>query len=445
MTLATVELEDVVGSALALLGGPRAIENPAAHEDLFRWPIIEWEHEQAVLQTLREGNLSDWGITTQFESEFARYLGVDHALAYPNGTMALQAAMWAVGVRRGDEIICPSVTFWASVLQAFSLGATPVFCDIHPQTLCLDPAGIERHLSPRTRAIMAVHYCGHPADMDTIMEIARRHDLKVIEDVSHAHGTRYRGRMAGTFGDGAGFSMMARKSFAIGEGGMLVTRDRDTYERAVAFSHYERAMSDVHVPDLRPMVAAEGFRTGLPAGGVKGRLNQLASALGRVQLRQYPKRMGEIDQAMKRFWSLLKGTPGLRPHHPEDDTSTMGGWYNPVGHYLPEELEGLPAATFARALEAEGVPGDVGVNFPLHLHPMFNEADIYGDGKPTRIAFSDRDLRQPRGSLPVSEGIAERVCKVPWFKRDRPKEIALYAAAYRKVAMQARRLLKHEA
>jgi dTDP-4-amino-4,6-dideoxygalactose transaminase len=236
--------------------------------------------------------------------------------------------------------------------------------------------------------------------------------------------------------------MMARKSFAIGEAGMLCTDDRAIYERAIAFAHYERALTDLTLADLKATAAACGFATGLPLGGVKGRMNQTCSAMGRVQLRHYPARIKAIQDAMNRFWDYLEGCPGLRPHRAAPGSgSTMGGWYNPVGHYLPEELGGLPVDRFVDAVNAEGGRSGRGVNFPMHLHPLLNEADVYHDGKPTRIAFADRDVRQGKGSLPVSEGLGSRAFGIPWFKHDRPDEIARYASAYRKVATQADKLL----
>jgi hypothetical protein len=145
---------------------------------------------------------------------------------------------------------------------------------------------------------------------------------------------------------------------------------------------------------------------------------------------------------MNLFWDLLEGVPGIRPHRvAKGSGSTMGGWYNPLGHYVPEELSGLPVETFMKAVNAEGGRTGRGANAPLHLHPVLNEADVYGDGKPTRNAFTPRDVRQPRGSLPVSEALATRVFGVPWFKKDRPASIERYASAYRKVALQADKLL----
>lgn len=431
-------LDTSIETRLAIHGGPKTVADE--HPDLFHWPIVTSEDERAVLEVLRAGNMSGWDITGKFQDEWGQYQGTKYNLAHPNGTMALLAAMFGVGLGRGDEMIVPSITYWASGLQVMSLGATPVFADIDPETLCIDPDDIEKRITPRTKALMIVHYCGHPCDMDRILPIVRKHKIKLIEDVSHAHGALYKGKMVGSFGDVAGMSMMAGKSFPIGEGGMLCTNDRDIYERAIALAHYEKMNSEIKNPELKRIACPDTFPTGLPLGGMKGRLNQTCAAMGRVQLKHYPSRIEEIQRAMNRFWDLLDGVPGVRAHRPSWKNSTMGGWYNPLGIYVPQELGGLPLGKFVDAVVAEGGRTCRGGNFPLHLHPVFNEADVYNDGKPTRIAFSDRDVRQPKGSLPVSERINNTLFGIPYFKHDRPEIIEQYAAAYRKVALQADKL-----
>ena len=413
-------------SPLAILGGPAGVTLPPG--DTFTWPIITEEDETAVLEVLRRGAMSELDVTMAFEKDFAAWQGRTYALGFNTGTSALHAAMFGVGLGVGDEIICPSITYWASALQCFSLGATVVFADVRPDTLCLDPNDIEQRISPRTKAIMVVHYLGHPADMDAIMQVADRHGIPVIEDVSHAHGGRYRGRTVGNFGAVAAMSLMSGKSMPIGEGGMLVTDDRGIYERAIAFGHYRRFDATIESPDLR------GYR-GLPLGGQKCRMNQLGSAMGRVQLKAYDERAAEIRKALNLFWDLLEGVPGLRAHRvDESEGSTMAGWYNAGGLYNPEALGGLSVTRFAEAVRAEGSACRAGVNKPLHLHPLFNTCDIYGHGRPTRLAHSDRDLRQPSGSLPVSETIGAHTYVIPQFKRYRPEVIEQHAAAYRKVA-----------
>lgn len=424
-------------STLALLGGPKSIPTPAM--DLFRWSEVTPEHEAAVLDVLHRGAMSGTDITRQFEREYATWQTQKFAVAFNTGTAALHTAMWAIGIRAGDEVICQSITYWASILPCFSLGATPLFVDIEPHSLCIDPSKIEARIGPRTRAIVVTHNMGYPTDMDAVTAVARRHQLKVIEDVSHAHGGLYKGRRLGTIGDVAAFSCMSGKSFPIGEGGLLTTDDPDIHERAIAFAHYERYDDAISLPDLAP------FR-GLPLGGTKYRMHQMSSAVGRVQLRSYDARVVAIQTAMNRFWDLLEGIPGLLPHRVEASAgSTMGGWYNPKGRYVPEELDGLSVTRFCQAVRAEGIDCRPGLPYkPLHLHPLFHTADVYGHGRPTRTAFATREVREERGSLPIAEGIGKFTYGVPWFRADDPITIDRYAHAFRKVVLNYRDLLQDD-
>lgn len=423
---------------LALLGGAPAVRSK--HEDLFHWPIITEEDEAAALEVLRKGTMSGIDETLKFEQEFASWLGMKHALAFNNGTSSLQAAMYGCGVRAGDEILCPSLTYWATLLPVYSLGGTPVFADVQPDTLCIDPADLEHRITERTKAIVVVHYMGHPADMDPIMELARKYGLKVIEDVSHAQGGLYKGRRVGTIGDVGAMSLMSGKSFAIGEGGMLVTDNRDIYEGAIAFGHYERYnAANVLSEELRRYA-------GLPLGGYKHRMHQVSSAVGRVQLKYYEQRIAEIDKAMNYFWDRLAGLPGVRPIRPDKASgSTMAGWYSARGFYVSEELGGLSVTRFCEAVRAEGATSvRPGCNLPLHGHPLFHEADVYGHGKPTRIANARRDVREGAGSLPVTEAANARVFGIPWFKHNRREIIDEYVLAFRKVIGNCRELLEND-
>jgi len=442
MTTISTEAAKSIDQTLAVQGGPKAV--PEEHPDLFRWPIVTQEDEDAVLEVLRSGSMSGGWITREFEKEFAAWIGMDLAIAYPNGTEALRAATWALGVGAGDEIICPSMTYWASATQALGLGAAVNFADIDPDTLCIDPNDIAHRIGPRTKAIVVVHYTGHPCEMDAIMAVADAHNVPVIEDVSHAHGALYKGRMVGTFGKVSAMSMMAGKAFAIGEAGMMVTNDRTIFERCISYGHYERTGVATRWNETVDDVTRDELKeyAGLPLGGFKHRINQTCSAMGRVQLKYYPERMAAIQAGMNRFWDLLEGTPGLRAHRPAKGSgSTMGGWYSARGLYRADELGGLPVAKFCEAVRAEGVGCSPGANSCLHLHPVFNTADIFRMGSPTVISFGQRDVRQGPGSLPAAERTSETVYTVPWFKHDEPELIEQYAAAFRKVALQADKLL----
>ena len=423
---------------LALFGGEKAVR--LQQLDMFEWPIVTDRHEEAVLKVLRAGRMSGFEVTRQFEQVYAEALGRKYALAYHNGTAAILGAMYGLGIGVGHEVIAPSLTYWATVAPAYTLGATPVFADVDPDTICIDPDDIEHRITGRTRAIIVVHYAGMPADMDAIMDIAARHNLKVLEDCSHAHGALYKGREIGTFGDAAAFSLMTGKSLAVGEGGILFTDDRQVYERAVLFGHYVRH-DEITLEELKPLA-------GLPCGGFKHRMHQLSSAFGLVQLELYPRQMAEVDKAMNYFCDLLDDSPGIKPMRPpKGANTTKGGWYYPHFKYLPEQLGGLSLSRFSEAVRAEGTICNPGCNKPLHLHPLFTKMDVYGHGRPTRIAYLDESAKIESyvERLPVAEGINARVFEVPWFKHYRPRIIREHAGAYKKVIENYRELLAGDA
>jgi len=423
---------------LALLGGTPVLKNYPPKE-LFAWPIITEEDEAAALEVIRNNKFSGTDITEKFQNEFAEWQGTEYALAFCNGTAALTASMFAIGLGMGDEIICTTKTYWASITQAANFGASAVFCNID-ENMSMDPDDLERCITPKTKAIMVVHYFAYPCDMDRIMAIAKKHNLLVIEDVSHAQGGMYKGKKLGTFGDVAAMSMMSSKSFAAGELGILVTNTRKYYERAIAFAHYERNDSRYikECEELKPY-------SRIALGGLKGRANQLCTAMARVQLKYYDERCAEIRKAMNYFWDLLEGLPGIRAIRVDESTgSNMAGWYCPHGLYLPEELGGLSVKRFCEAVRAEVLGGICwdGGNHCLHTHEFFKTFDLFNIGKPTRIAFADRDVREDDKEL---ERSANLCCfSVPWFKHFEKEWIELYAKAYRKVIENYEQLLEQD-
>lgn len=421
-------------SCLALVGGESMIKD-APEKELFGWPIITKEDEEAALEVIRNNTFSGTDITEKFQDEFAQWQGREYAVAYCNGTQSVAAAMFAIGLGMGDEIICPTKTYWASIVQASQFGATAVFCNVD-ENLSMDPDDLERCINKNTKAILVVHYLAYPCNMDRIMAIAEKHNLLVIEDVSHAQGGLYKGKKLGTFGAVAAMSMMSQKSFAAGELGMLVTDDRHLYERAIAYAHYERNNPKfIQISEeLKPYA-------NIALGGVKGRANQLCTALARGQLKYYDERCAVVRQAMNYFWDLLEDVPGLRAIRVDESTgSNMAGWYCPHGVYHPEELGGLSVRRFCEAVRAEGVTMCYdGGNHCLHDHPYFRSFDFFGAGKPTRITFNDRDARLEDSRCDES---LQRYCfSVPRFVRFDKEWIERYAAVYRKVALNYQELL----
>jgi len=413
---------------LAILGGEPLIQGEVPVKHLFGWPIITQEDEEAALEVIRRGAFSGTDVTAKFEAEFAAWQGTEYALAFCNGTQSLAAAIFAAGLGAGDEIICTTKTFWASIAPALIFGVKPVFCNI-TEMLSMDPDDLERCLSPRTKAIMVVHYMGYPCDMDRIMAFAEKHDLTVIEDVSHAQGGYYKGKKLGTFGKVAAMSLMAGKSLVAGEGGMLVTDDREVYERALAYGHYERNVAkNITTESLQPYL-------GLPLGGVKGRLNQVSAAIGRVQLKYYDARVAEIDKAMNYFWDLLEGLPGIKAIRTEKGSgSTMAGWFSCSGAYFPEQLHGLPAKDFCEAVTAEMNKSKLvwaGGNYCLHTHNLFSRFNMRGLDTPGTVEYTGEEVYN--GGDGCDSAIQRENVSVPWFKHFDAYWIEQYAACYRKV------------
>ena len=421
---------------LALYGGTPVIQKEELPENLFHWPIVNDAMRKAQADVLETGNMSGTDISRKFEEKFAEWHGCKYALAHCNGTASLLAAMYGIGLGPGDEVICPSITYWASCTAALGLGASVVFCDINEHDLQMDPASFEAHITPRTKAVIVVHYMAHPADMDSIMAIARKHGIKVIEDVSHAQGGHYKGRMLGTIGDVAGMSLMSGKSFAIGEGGMMITNDLEIYRRAVRFGHYDR---------IGELFSREEYKDTnvIPFGGHKFRMHQCSSAVGLEQLKKYESEIAEIDAAMKYLWNGIKDVKGIRMIYPEDPGSDKAGWYASRFKYDPEAFNGVSNSIFVRALDKEAPGFTDFCNFPLHRSSVFYSVDIFGHGSPTATHFLPQgtDLKKITGELPVASTINQRVLGEPPFKRFIPEIVDLYIEAVHKVAEYHKELL----
>ena len=424
-------------SKLALLGGEPLIKNHAPLE-LFAWPIITDEDKAAVMRVVETNSFSQTNLTEEFEGKFAKWQGRKYAVAYTNGTMSLAAAMFAVGIGAGDEIICTTKTYWASIAQAVSLGATPVFCNIG-ENLNMDVDHLEKCITKKTKAIMVVHLYAYPCEMDRIMEIANKHGIYVIEDVSHAQGSVYKGTKCGNFGHISAMSLMSCKSLAAGELGVVVTDDKKLYERAIAYGHYERNNANyiTESEDLK-----EYYH--IPLGGVKGRVNQLCAVLGMGQLKYFDERCVEIRKAMNYFFDCIEGIPGIVPRRIDESTgSHMGAYYIPSVIYEPSAFEGLSSKRFSAAVSAEfngAFNSWEGGNYCLHTHQYFKTYDFLHLGKPSRIVFMDDDVRQRDKECDSS---LEKCCfSVPWFKKYDKEWIEKYASVIRKVAENYKDLLE---
>jgi len=240
-------------------------------------------------------NADGSGTIRDFEEQFAHFSGTKFALAMNSGTAALHSALFAVGVKPGDEVILPSYTWHATASAILCCGAIPVFCDINPKTLTADPADIEARITGKTKAIVPVHVWGNPCEMDRICEIAKKHGLKLIEDCSHAHGASYKGKKVGAWGDAGCFSLQGSKAVTAGEGGVAICSDEKMYDRMLLLGQPVRTASarSEEVRSLQPMNL-----------GPKYRIHLFAALLARESF----KRLQELNRLRRKNWEILCGT-----------------------------------------------------------------------------------------------------------------------------------------
>lgn len=344
----------------AILGGTPAITLDQAEAN--RWPVITAEDEQAVLAVLRSGAISIHPETEALEADYRKWLGLPHCIAHNNGTGAIHAAMHAFDIQAGDEVIVPSATWWASVMPILHAGGIPVFAETENECIGLDPADVERKITPHTKAIVVVHLFGMPSKMHEIMAIARKHRIKVLEDASHSHGATYHGQLTGTIGDAAVFSMQANKLVPSAEGGVFVTRDAEMHEKALRYGHYERLLG-LTSPNRR--FAATGF-------GHKFRMSPLSAAVARVQLRHLKERNAQRNDNCIHLSERLEKISGGAINTLLAPANVQRVYFEFLVR-VDEQRVGVPIKDLAKALQAEGA--HVGApRYPLlHQQPMFTD------------------------------------------------------------------------
>ena len=431
------------GERLALHHGTPTIT--LDHTDAERWPLVEAEEMAAVQDVLASGELSTAPVVGRLEAEFAAYHGARYALSTTNGTAALHAAFFALGIGPGDEVISPSATYWATAMPVLNCGGIPVFADVDPETLCIDPADVERRITPRTKAIVVMHSGGMPCEMDTLLAVARRHGLRVVEDASHAHGAIYKGKKIGTLGDVAAFSLQSSKLCPAGEGGVLLTDDAAILRRATALGHYERLGSRPATATGREEDPAEGeydrFRH--TSFGYKYRISPLNAAVGRVSLAKLDERNRRRNEGIRQLLEGISEIPGLTPQRIPPYVQRV--YYGqPFVHYDASEFGGVPVDRFVAALRAEGAHASAGTRLRhrggMHTQPLFVERAHWAFQHPAN-AESVASTRYGTGTLPVTDNPPQDRISLPSFPRPTPELLDQYIAAFHKVARNATRLL----
>ncbi|HEV2391285.1 MAG TPA: DegT/DnrJ/EryC1/StrS family aminotransferase [Verrucomicrobiae bacterium] len=337
---------------LALLGG-----RPIRTRSFTPWPQFGKHEEKRLLRVLRSGK---WGRldgreVTEFESRFAAAHGCKHGIGVANGTVSLRVGLLAAGLRAEDEVIIPPYTFFSTASAVIEANMVPVFADIDLDTFNLDPRSVEAAITPRTRALMPVHFAGQVADMDALMAIARKRRLIVIEDAAHAHGGRYKNLPAGSLGHLASFSFQSSKNLTAGEGGIITTNDDELAATCRSIHNCGRAPGGVW---YEHHVISGNYRLGEFQGAV---LN--------CQLDRLEAQTKRREANGKYLAARLARLPGVHPQ--KRSPSCTRHSYHLFMLRLEGEAFGAPRDALVQALQAEGIPCSGGYGFSLHRQPCF--------------------------------------------------------------------------
>lgn len=355
----------------------------------FHVPLIEEDDMAAVRQVMQSGWITMGPKTVEFEQKFARFIGTRHAVAVNSGTAALHLALEAIGLNEGDEVLLPTLTFAATAEAVVYCRAKPVLMDCEPDTFNIDPVQVESAITPRTRAIIPVHFAGHPCDMDRLLRIARKHNLWVIEDAAHALSARYRGRTVGTLGDMTCFSFYATKNITTGEGGMLTTERDEWADRARIMRLHGISK------DAWKRYSAEGsWRYEIVAPGYKYNMTDMQAALGCSQLEKCQAMWARRSEIAERYSAALGSLDAYEI--PMARTDVQHAWHLYVLRVCPGRLS-IHRDRLIEELKSRGI--GTSVHFiPLHLHPYYRDTWGYRPG-----------------DFPVAEDYFERCLSLPLY------------------------------
>ena len=425
-----------MGEQLALLGGPKTVTAVAP-----KWPRFLPADIEAGKRALELGGSDSSYVSGWFggeaieavERDFAAYIGVDYAVSSNSGTSAIHVALMAAGVKAGDEVIVTPYTYGQTVSPILQCFAIPIFADIETDTFNLDADAVEAKITPRTRAILAVHMFGGPARMDRLMEVGERHGVAVIEDCAQAAGTKYQGQRVGAIGHLGAFSIGDGKNLTAGEGGFVTTDDRRfvttddrrLFEKVMLYGqHYARQGQFIESEDLRGLIDSYGYTY---------RMTPVCAEIARSQLHHLDTMNAERRRNAMQLCRQLEEMPGIAP------TAIIAGAEHTF-HFMPltyksDELDGLPKKTFMEALSAEGVGISAYVQEPIYMKPRYQQKEyFFGENMPWRLA--DRQIDYAIGDCPVTElRCAEQEMNLgssPWYG-DCTELMDQIAAAFRKV------------
>ena len=409
-------------SELALLGGKKA-----KHKPFPAWPQYD-DNERRALQEVLESRIwwrTPGTKTLEFEQAFAKYHSARHGVAVTNGTAALEVTMAALGIGYGDEVIVPNFTFIATASAVLFANALPVLVEVDPETYCLDPALTEAAITPRTKAIIAVHMGGLPADLDRLQELAKRHGIALVEDSSHAHGSEWKGRKIGTFGTAGTFSFQSSKLMTAGEGGIIISND----------DGFERLARSVHDCGRMP---GEWFYSHFIYGS-NYRLSEWQGAILNVQLARLEEQTLHRHRNGRVLDKLFGQIPGITPQKC-DPRCTRNGQYAYIFHVNAKDFAGISTENFIAALNAEGIPTQAS-------YPPLHELDCFRNGEyRKRLSGAQATVKHAflEQKFPHTQRAAWETVWIPQFALLGDEEdMNEIAAAIRKIQQNAREIAAH--
>jgi dTDP-4-amino-4,6-dideoxygalactose transaminase len=379
---------------LALSGGKKTVTRTLGKE----WPIYDEQEEKALVEVLRSGIWWRGGYEDpkkskvgQFEDAFAAYQHARYGVAVTNGTTAIECALKSAGVEAGDEVLVPALTFVASATAICLVNGVPVFVDVDPDTYNISPEAMEAAITDKTRAVVVVHNGGYPADMDRIMEVARKRGISTIEDCAHAHGSEWRGTRVGAIGDLGTFSFQMGKTLTSGEGGIVVTNDRELGEKAYSFHHIGRITG-------RPFYEFHRVASNL-------RMTEWQAAILLTQLSRLDEQTETRERNMAYLAEGLTEIDGIDAFE-RDPRVTRWGFYYWNLKYRQEAFDGVPRDRFLEAACAEGVPVGVGAHGqPIYQNPLFQSMNFGRTGCPVRCPLYGRTVDYAQVRCPEAERI----------------------------------------
>lgn len=382
-------------TTLAIDGGkPIRTKGPIIEQDVF-----DDEELEALIEVARKKQLRRGEATEVYERNLAEWFGVKHAIAVSSGTTSLHIALAAFGIGPGQEVIVTPYTFIASDTCVLEQNAIPIFADIDRQTLGLDPEDIERKITPRTKAIIPVHLAGNPVDMDAIMDIARRHNLWVLEDAAQSLGATYKGSKVGTIGHVGSFSTITGKITNTGEGGFVITNDDDLYEKMWGYMDFARR---------RSMGKASKYHWGLPCTNY--RITNLQAAIGIQQMKRADSLIARRTENARYLSEQLSDLPGVVV--PGESAWGERVYFYYILQLLPEVL-GTDMVNFAMALAAEGVYDLNNIRttrwlMPQYLEPLFlNKSGYGGTTCPFECPLYEGHVDYRQGLCPTAEHVCD--------------------------------------